>query len=93
MEVSLGEYSPGKAIMATEKVVSIRASDAEPWCDESPEFVLAEMRGTAKPSLLGLPCARCHAYYDADLDACPICGCGERVPPQEASAVTRPKAA
>ena len=28
----------------------------------------------------GLPCAQCRAYYEADLAACPICGCGERVP-------------
>ncbi len=29
----------------------------------------------------GLPCARCRAYYPADLTACPICGCRERVSP------------
>lgn len=28
----------------------------------------------------GLPCANCRAYYLADLSACPICGCRERVP-------------
>lgn len=28
----------------------------------------------------GLPCANCRAYYAADLTACPICGCSERVP-------------
>lgn len=28
----------------------------------------------------GLPCAHCLAYYPADLSACPICGCRERVP-------------
>ena len=30
--------------------------------------------------LLGLPCARCRAYYAAGLHACPICGCAEKVP-------------
>src|SRR5271157_4444229 len=29
----------------------------------------------------GLPCARCHAYYPADLQACPICESPERVSP------------
>ena len=29
--------------------------------------------------LLGLPCARCKAYYPAVLAACPICGSEERV--------------
>jgi hypothetical protein len=27
----------------------------------------------------GLPCARCNAYYAADLDTCPYCNCKERV--------------
>jgi hypothetical protein len=27
----------------------------------------------------GLPCSRCHAYYTADLQACPICKCPDRV--------------
>jgi len=29
----------------------------------------------------GLPCARCHAYYPADMQACPICKSPERVSP------------
>jgi rRNA maturation endonuclease Nob1 len=28
----------------------------------------------------GLPCSNCRAYYAADLTACPICGCSDRVP-------------
>jgi len=28
----------------------------------------------------GLPCSRCHAYYPADMQACPICKSPERVP-------------
>src|SRR5215469_5982116 len=27
----------------------------------------------------GLPCANCRAYYPADMKACPICKCPERV--------------
>ncbi len=29
----------------------------------------------------GLPCSHCHAYYPADMHACPICKSSERVPP------------
>ena len=29
----------------------------------------------------GLPCANCKIYYSADLTACPICHCEERVSP------------
>ncbi len=29
----------------------------------------------------GLPCAKCHLYYPADLDSCPMCKNKERVPP------------
>ena len=67
-----------------EKVISIdagRSCPSDPWCDESPESVLCEMQAAAaKPKLLGLPCARCHRYYDADVTACPRCGFTEREP-------------
>ena len=29
----------------------------------------------------GLPCSRCHAYYPADMHACPICESPDRVSP------------
>ncbi len=35
----------------------------------------------AKSSAYGLPCATCHLYYPADLDACPTCQSKERVAP------------
>src|SRR4030088_2458328 len=31
----------------------------------------------------GMPCARCHAYYPADMHACPICKSPDRVSPTE----------
>jgi hypothetical protein len=34
-----------------------------------------------KVSGYGLPCAKCHLYYPADLDVCPICKHDERVSP------------
>jgi hypothetical protein len=30
---------------------------------------------------LGLPCSNCKIYYRADLEACPLCQCRERVSP------------
>jgi len=73
-----------------EKAFSSAACTPDPWCDESPESVLPELRGRSKPALIGLPCARCSAYYDADLNACPICGCKERVSPTAGTTVVRP---
>ncbi len=34
-----------------------------------------------KPTGYGLPCAKCHLYYPADLDVCPTCKHNERVSP------------
>ena len=34
-----------------------------------------------KPAGYGLPCAKCHLYYPADLDVCPTCKHKERVSP------------
>src|ERR1700683_3806604 len=31
----------------------------------------------------GLPCSHCHAYYPADMSACPICRCPDRISPTE----------
>jgi hypothetical protein len=33
----------------------------------------------------GLPCSRCHAYYPADMHACPICKSPDRVSPIESA--------
>lgn len=35
----------------------------------------------------GLPCAHCGTYYAADVNACPVCGSGERVSPNAAQPV------
>lgn len=34
-----------------------------------------------QPIRYGLPCAHCSLYYSAELTACPICKCRERVSP------------
>ncbi|HUO27139.1 MAG TPA: hypothetical protein VMU61_15835 [Candidatus Aquilonibacter sp.] len=50
--------------------------------ERPPQSAPAEPR---KASGYGLPCAKCHLYYPADLDVCPTCKSRERVP-----AVTAP---
>jgi len=39
-----------------------------------------------KPVGYGMPCSRCHAYYPADMQACPICKSTERVSPTQPAA-------
>ncbi len=41
----------------------------------------------------GLPCAKCHLYYPADLDACPTCNSRERVSANAAPAVPKQQVA
>ncbi len=40
----------------------------------------------------GLPCSRCHAYYPADMHACPICKSPDRVSPSAPMAQSAPSA-
>ncbi|HEY4762612.1 MAG TPA: hypothetical protein VIH75_02980 [Candidatus Sulfotelmatobacter sp.] len=42
-----------------------------------------------KISGYGLPCAKCHLYYSADLDVCPTCKHKERIPPVVAKVPSR----
>ena len=60
------------------------------WSDAEPESVLREWEGPLKPILFGLPCSGCRAYYDAELKACPICGCAERVSPTACAVIVHP---
>lgn len=63
--------------------------ELKPCCNKNPESMLGNPSGL-NHVLFGLPCARCRAYYDADLDACPICGCKERVSSTQGSLAVRP---
>ena len=45
-----------------------------------------------KLSGYGLPCSKCHLYYPADLDACPICKTKERVAPVAPKLPIKPSA-
>jgi hypothetical protein len=40
---------------------------------------------SGKPAGYGLPCAKCHTYYAADLKSCPVCKTSERVSPTPAT--------
>jgi hypothetical protein len=67
--------------MATQKVMSGLSSQAG-LVDLWPASLGSAPPGLPlrpKAMLLGLPCARCNAYFAADLEVCPICGCNERV--------------
>jgi hypothetical protein len=43
-----------------------------------------------KPAGYGLPCAKCHLYYPANLSVCPTCKHNERVKPVAPKLPTRP---
>jgi hypothetical protein len=53
----------------------------------NPTLTMASQAGHGRrqpgrePIRYGLPCANCRLYYAADLPACPICHCSERVSP------------
>jgi hypothetical protein len=67
--------------MATQKVMNVLDSPAgliESW-PAGFDFVLPGPQQRSKTVLLGLPCARCRAYYGADVELCTVCGCEERV--------------
>lgn len=69
--------------MATQSLmneISSRACIPRCGCDEDLRTELSGPTGRPRAVLLGLPCARCKAYFVADLEACPICGCKEKVP-------------
>jgi len=46
-----------------------------------PSAAGASAEAAKKASGYGLPCAKCHLYYPADLDSCPTCHHKERVSP------------
>ncbi len=51
---------------------------------EHPELATPRSRlglELGQPVRYGLPCANCALYYSAELTACPICKCPERVSP------------
>ena len=59
-----------------DNMVNSQGGIPEPWRRE----LNSAVRGCPRAVLLGLPCAHCEAYFAADLEVCPLCGCKERVP-------------
>src|SRR5271166_5751786 len=43
------------------------------------------------PAGFGLPCAKCHKYFSADLEVCPVCKARERVSPDVAPKTPLPQ--
>jgi hypothetical protein len=67
--------------MAVQKAMNVLSGQTgllEPW-GASFDSMQPGLQRRPKAMLLGLPCAHCKAYFAADLEVCPICGCNERV--------------
>jgi hypothetical protein len=64
--------------MATQTVMNVLSSQAG-LLGSGPASFDSGPQQRPKAALLGLPCAHCKAYFTADLEVCPICGCNERV--------------
>lgn len=60
-------------------LVSSQTGTPETWRQEFTPAVSA-LPAYPRAALLGLPCGQCKAYFAADLEVCPICGCKQRVP-------------
>jgi len=58
-----------------------------PTVDGESLAMTATMHGdeSVPKTLLGLPCARCRAYYAVGIHACPVCGCIEKISTDGAS--------
>jgi hypothetical protein len=68
--------------MATQKGINELSGQGgliESWPAGGFDSVVSGLQPRPKAMLLGLPCADCKAYFAADLEVCPICGCNERV--------------
>jgi hypothetical protein len=85
---------------------SAQAAAAKPAMSAPPEVdVRQEVRNDLRNSVrrnpaaprkasgFGLPCANCHLYYPANVDACPTCNSQERVSPNVAPVTPKVQAA
>ena len=74
--------------MATQKAMNGLSGQGgllESWCAGF-DSVGPGLQPRPKAMLLGLPCAHRKAYFAADLEVCPICGCKERASPARSAA-------
>jgi hypothetical protein len=74
--------------METSAAKQAREKSVNPAALSAPERHMAQGREIfselEKKSVgYGLPCSRCHAYYPADMHACPICKSPDRVLPTD----------
>jgi len=67
------------ARQAREKAGNPSASNAAQAV--APASLMADVARQARSAGYGMPCARCRAYYPADMQACPLCHSKERVSP------------
>ncbi len=87
------------AAAAAKPAHSVLTPENDPRIDLRPRDRVAATPAAAasaeavhRSSGYGLPCAKCHLYYPADLDSCPICSARERVSPNVVPAVTTSQA-
>ena len=67
---------PVNASAATRRM---EGSELQPGLAKAtPASVVQPLR---RPAGYGMPCAKCHTYYPADLQVCPVCQTTERVSP------------
>ena len=76
--------------MATSATKQVQETTVNPTTVSSPERPMPRASAAYAAPIpdkkligYGMPCSRCHAYYPADMPACPICKCPDRVSPTE----------
>ncbi len=74
--------------METSVAKQARETSGNPGAPSNPERHISEAAAPVAASApapkcvgYGLPCSRCHAYYPADLNVCPLCKSPDRVSP------------
>ena len=75
------------ATPALEKVVTPAVPSSPPLASPQSSRSGAKATAAAQAVGYGMPCAKCRAYYPADMQACPICKSQGRVSPTATQAV------
>jgi hypothetical protein len=67
--------------MATQELTNVLSREVgiPKSCCAGSDRIQTDLQQRPKTMLLGLPCVHCKAYFEADFEACPICGCKERI--------------
>ncbi|MGA3093296.1 MAG: hypothetical protein ABSD75_32280 [Terriglobales bacterium] len=74
-------------LLVTKETASVAGSSSECRGIKKPQPASAAGAPEPKAMLYGLPCAKCRAYYCADLPVCPVCKSSDRVSPNATPAL------